>query len=59
MTTVNFITELLCRFDDALGDVPKHPQAHVSPSKVAPLSLLFVLKGGHTGLDDRWTCAVA
>ncbi len=59
MTTVNFITELFCRFDDAPRDVSTHPQAHVSPSEVAPLSLLFVLKGGHTGLDDRWTCAVA
>ncbi len=46
MTAVDFITELFCRVDDALRDVPHHPRAHVSPSEVVTLSLLFVLKGG-------------
>jgi len=33
MTTVDFITDLFCRVDDALGDVPHHPQAHMPPSE--------------------------
>ncbi len=54
MTTVNFITDLFCRADDALGDVPHHPQAHMSPSEVVSLSLLFVLEGGRERTFYRW-----
>lgn len=46
MTTVDFITELFCRVDEALGDLPKHAQAKLSPSEVVTLALLFALKGG-------------
>ncbi len=27
MSTQDFITELLCRMDDQMGDLPKHSQA--------------------------------
>lgn len=33
MTTVDFITELFCRVDHAMQDVPKHPQAALYPVK--------------------------
>jgi len=32
MTTLDFITELFCKVDDTLRDVPKHPQANLYPS---------------------------
>ena len=32
MTTLDFITELFCRVDDVLADVPKHSQAKLSRS---------------------------
>jgi len=54
MSTVDFITDLFCRVDDVLGDVPTHPQAHLSPSEVVTLSLLFVLKGGGERAFYRW-----
>jgi len=46
MSTVDFITELFYRVDEAMSNIPKHPQAHLYPSEVVTLSLLFVLKGG-------------
>jgi len=54
MTTVDFITALFCRVDDALHDVPKHPQAGLHPSEVTTLALLFALKGGGERPFYRW-----
>ncbi len=54
MTTVDFITALFCRVDDALRDVPKHPQARLYPSEVTTLALLFALKGGSERAFYRW-----
>jgi hypothetical protein len=54
MTTVEFITDLFCRIDDALGDLPKHPQAHLYPSEVVTLAVLFALKGGGQRPFYRW-----
>src|SRR6059058_3682125 len=45
MPTVDFITALFCRVDDRMQDVPKHPQAHLYPSEVVTLAMLFALKG--------------
>ncbi len=45
MTDTDFITELYCRVDAVLHDVPKHSQAHLYPSEVVTLGLLFALKG--------------
>jgi hypothetical protein len=36
MTTVDFITELFCRVDDRMQDVPKHPHAHLAEKRVWP-----------------------
>lgn len=54
MTTVDFITALFCRVDEEMGDVPKHPQAHLFPSEVVTLALLFALKGGGERAFYRW-----
>jgi len=54
MTTVDFITELFCRIDDAMQDIPKHPQAHLSPSEVVTMALLFALKGVGNRPFYRW-----
>jgi hypothetical protein len=44
MTTIDFITELLCQVDDEIDD-DKHPQAKLYPSEVVTLALLYALKG--------------
>ena len=44
MTTLDFITELFCRVDDAMRDVPKHSQAKLYPSEIVTLAILFALK---------------
>ncbi len=54
MSTVDFITALFYRVDEAMSDIPKHPQAHLYPSEVVTLSLLFVLKGGGERACYRW-----
>ena len=54
MTTVEFITDLFCRIDDRLHDLPKHPQAHLYPSEVVTLAVLFALKGGGERPFYRW-----
>jgi len=45
MTTEEFITALFCHVDDAMTAVHKHPQAHLYPSELVTLALLFALKG--------------
>ncbi len=54
MTTVDFITGLFCRVDDRMQAVPKHPQAHLYPSEVVTLALLFALKGVGDRAFYRW-----
>ena len=54
MSTVDFITELFCRIDDAMRDVPKHAQALLYPSEIVTLGLLFALKGVGTRAFYRW-----
>ncbi len=54
MTTIDFITDLFCRVDEEMRNVPKHPQAHLYPSEVVTLALLFVLKGGGERPFYRW-----
>jgi len=57
MTTVDFITDLFCRVDDVLRDLPKHPQANLHPSEVVTLALLFALKGGASAPSTAGSCA--
>jgi hypothetical protein len=54
MTTEDFITELFCRVDDAMCDVPKHSQANLYPSEVVTLGILFALKGSGNRAFYRW-----
>ena len=54
MTTQEFIIELFCRIDDAMGDVPKHPQAALFPSEVVTLAFLFAIKGVGNRAYYRW-----
>lgn len=54
MSTLDFITELFCRVDDAMRDVPKHSQADLSPSEVVTLGLLFSIKGVGNRAFYRW-----
>jgi hypothetical protein len=57
MTTHDFITELFCRVDDAIKEVPsirKHIQAKLYPSEVVTLAMLFALKGVSNRAFYRW-----
>jgi hypothetical protein len=54
MTTTDFITELFCRVDDAMKDIPKHSQAHLCPSELVTLGLLLALKGRGGRAFYRW-----
>ena len=54
MTTEDFISELFYRVDEAMKDVPNHPQANLWPSEIVPLGLLFALKGVGTRAFYRW-----
>ena len=54
MTTVDFITELFCRIDDAMVNAKKHSQAKLYPSEVVTLAILFALKGCGNRAFYRW-----
>jgi len=54
MTTVDFITELFCRVDEQMSDVPKHPQALMWPGELVTIGLLFAIKGVGNRAFYRW-----
>ena len=54
MTTLDFIIELFCRIDDAMADVPKHPQGLLYPSEIVTLAFLFAIKGVGNRAFYRW-----
>jgi hypothetical protein len=54
MTTVDFIIELFCRVDDQMPRMKKHSQAHLYPSELVTIGLLFALKGCGTRAFYRW-----
>lgn len=54
MTTVDFIITLFCEVDDRMRGVDKHPQAHLWPSELVTIGMLFALKGGHFRAFYRW-----
>jgi hypothetical protein len=54
MPTEEFIIELFWRVDDAMPDVPKHPQANLYPSEIVTLALLFAIKGVGERAFYRW-----
>ena len=54
MTTEDFIIELFCWVDDAMGAMDKHPQAKLYPSELVTNGQLFALKGGYFRAFYRW-----
>jgi len=54
MTTQEIIIHMFCFVDDAMPDLPRHPQARLYPSELVTISLLFALKGGHFRAFYRW-----
>ena len=54
MTTPDFILALFDAVDQEMLDVPKHPEAKLSPSEVVTLALLHAIKGGGTRAFSRW-----
>ena len=54
MTTEDFIIHLFCYVDDHMIDQKKHSQAHLWPSELVTIGLLFALKGGYFRAFYRW-----
>ena len=54
MTTPDFIIALFYAVDQEMLEVPKHPEAKLSPSEVVTLALLHAIKGGGTRAFYRW-----
>lgn len=54
MTTEEFIITLFCRIDDALQDVEKDKRAHLYPSELVTLAILFAIKGVGKRAFYRW-----
>jgi hypothetical protein len=54
MTTIDFITELFCKVDGQMVNVPKHPQARLWPSETVTIGLLYAIKGVGTRAFYRW-----
>jgi len=54
VTTEDFIIHLFCLVDDEMGPLPKHSQAHLWPSELVTIGLLFALKGGYFRAFYRW-----
>jgi len=54
MTTVDFITELFCRVDDAMSNYPKHTQVSLHPSEVVTIAMLYALKKCGQRAFWRW-----
>lgn len=54
MTTAEIIIGLFCRVDDALRDVPADPLAHLYPSELVTLGILYGLKGVGQRRFYRW-----
>jgi hypothetical protein len=54
MTTPDFIIALFYAVDQEMLDVPKYPEAKLSPSEVVTLALLFAVKGGGMRAFYRW-----
>jgi hypothetical protein len=54
VSTEEFIISLLVRVDDAMTDVPLHPQGLLYPSEIVTLGLLYALKGVSQRAFYRW-----
>jgi len=54
MPTDEIIIRLFCMVDDQLGAVNKRADAHLYPSEIVTIGLLFALKGGRYRAFYRW-----
>src|SRR5919206_2405769 len=54
MPTDEIIIRLFCMVDDELHDLNNRPDAHLHPSEVVTIGLLFSLKGGRYRAFYRW-----
>ncbi len=54
MPTDDIIIHLFCMVADDLRDVNNRPDAHLHPSEVVTIGLLFALKGGRYRAFYRW-----
>ena len=54
MAIVDFITELFCRVDDAMKDVPNHSQQALYPSELVTIGLLYAIKGVGNNASYPW-----
>ena len=54
MPTDEIIIRLFCMVDDELGAVNKRSDAHLYPSEIVTIGLLFALKGGRFRPFYRW-----
>jgi hypothetical protein len=57
MPTDEIIIRLFCMVDDELGHVNKRSDAHLYPSEIVTIGLLFTLKGGRFRAFYRWLSA--
>jgi hypothetical protein len=57
MSTDEIIIRLFVMVDDQLGQVKKRPDAHLYPSEIVTIGLLFALKGGRYRAFYRWLAA--
>jgi hypothetical protein len=54
MTTPDCLITLFCHVDQQMRDIPKRPDAKLSPSAVVTLALRFAIKGVGTRAFSRW-----
>ncbi len=54
MVMEDHIIALYCQIDDAMNDVPTHPQAKLCPSEIVTLAMLFAIKGVGARPFYRW-----
>src|SRR5919198_2890830 len=54
MSTDEIIIRLFCMVDEQLPDVNKRSDAHLYPSEIVTIGLLFTLKGGRFRAFYRW-----
>lgn len=54
MNILDFTTELFCRIDDRMADVPKHSQSQLHPSEIVTLAQLYAIKGVGARAFYRW-----
>ncbi len=54
MSTDDFIMAVFIRVDTVMAGIAKDPQAHLYPSEIVTLALLFALTGVGPQAFDRW-----